>query len=126
MSRIVRLAGGIHLTIFAAILLGGFGGGPLLFYSLAKTLPGANETLLRISTLGSGAVKCSPNGAIGPEPILHQYPRNTVICLNPVPAPGWTFLRWDGDLSCTENPLSLRIRRPTQITALFIRSGQPQ
>ncbi|MCX8157379.1 MAG: immunoglobulin domain-containing protein [Verrucomicrobiae bacterium] len=69
------------------------------------------EFPLILSTPGGGSVTASP----GPGP----YPSNTVVTLTASPAPGWTFLRWEGDATGTNPVTQVVMNRPRQAQAIF-------
>lgn len=41
------------------------------------------------------------------------------VTLQAVPADGWTFIRWEGDLESVDNPVSMEIDGPINVTAVF-------
>ncbi|TVQ67535.1 MAG: hypothetical protein EA363_12260 [Balneolaceae bacterium] len=51
-----------------------------------------------------------------------EYPIETVVKLTPVPAEGWHFLEWDGDLKGSEAPETITITDETNVTAIFERN----
>ncbi|TMQ71520.1 MAG: hypothetical protein E6K81_09890, partial [Candidatus Eisenbacteria bacterium] len=74
--------------------------------SFAATLHG-----LTVTVVGNGSVTRSPN--------LTQYPEGSMVQLTAVPAPGFAFVRWDGDAAGATNPLDLTIDGDKAVTATF-------
>ena len=72
---------------------------------------------LQTSVAGSGTVTANPTN--GP------YMSNSVVQLTAVPALGWSFSHWNGDLSGNANPASLVMAGPRSVTAVFVRSAYP-
>ncbi len=48
-----------------------------------------------------------------------DYAEGTVVELDAVPAEGWMFSHWEGDLSGSENPLEITVDKPKSIVADF-------
>jgi redox-regulated HSP33 family molecular chaperone len=48
-----------------------------------------------------------------------EHPHGTVVELTASPAPGWEFIRWEGDLDGDENPATLTIDEAKSVTAIF-------
>lgn len=69
------------------------------FYSVSLTTP------------GGGSASVSPAQA--------SYPSNSVVTLTATPEPGWTFLRWEGDATSTNNPLALTLNAAKTVRAIF-------
>jgi uncharacterized repeat protein (TIGR02543 family) len=64
---------------------------------------------------GHGSVTKNPNQA--------TYPPNTVVTLTAVPDANWVFNSWIGDLSGTENPVTITMNGNKTITAHFTYNG---
>jgi len=64
-------------------------------------------------------------GSVTLYPIKTAYAKNNVVTLTAVPTPGteWTFDRWSGALSGTQNPTTLRVGSSVTVTANFIKPG---
>ena len=60
---------------------------------------------------GGGSVAMNPPGGV--------YLSNTVVTLTASPASGWTFLRWEGAVTNTGNPLALTMDGTKTIRAVF-------
>lgn len=69
------------------------------FYSVSLTTPGG----------GSAAV----------SPAQASYPSNSVVMLTATPDAGWTFLRWEGDATSTNHPLTLTVNAAQTVRAIF-------
>jgi len=65
---------------------------------------------LTINTSGSGSVSRDDNG---------PYEYGDVVELTAVPATGWHFVNWTGDLTGTENPKSITLNGNRTVTAVF-------
>lgn len=70
-----------------------------------------NEILydLTVTTQGNGAV----------NPSSGSYNRDEVILITATPDTDWTFVEWNGDATGAENPLSVTMDGPKNITAVF-------
>jgi len=67
---------------------------------------------LTVNTVGSGTVTKSPN--------LTSYPDGSSVQLTAVPAAGWLFSGWSGDLTGSTNPASLTMNANKTVTATFV------
>lgn len=67
---------------------------------------------LTIETIGQGTTE--------PAPGAWEYPEGAEVTVTAIPAEGWLFDRWEGDISSTDNPVSLTITRDIAITAVFV------
>jgi len=72
---------------------------------------------LTVNVAGSGSVTLSPSGGI--------YADGTQVTLTPVPANGWAFSQWDGDLSGSENPTTINMDADKTVTATFVQKAAP-
>ena len=70
---------------------------------------------LTVTTSGSGSVSRS---AAGPS-----YPGGTSVTLTAIPAAGYDFAGWGGDMGGVTNPLTVRVTANMTVTAKFIVSG---
>jgi hypothetical protein len=68
------------------------------------------EYNLNISISGNGAVDPSGNSS---------YIKNTSIVLNAIPAEGWQFDHWSGDITGNINPLTITMDNGKNIIAVF-------
>jgi len=66
---------------------------------------------LATATSGQGSVELSPAGG--------RYDAGEEVTLTAAPDPGWTFVRWEGDLSGSENPEMLEMDGDRSVTAIF-------
>ncbi len=71
---------------------------------------------LSISVRGCGSVREQVVSALGSTT---EYPFETVVELEAVPAEGWTFSHWEGSLTGSRNPAELVIAGPAAVTAVF-------
>ncbi len=67
--------------------------------------------VLRILSTGSGKVNLNPPGGV--------YEIGTLVNLTAVPDSGWKFVRWEGDVNSTNNPLNIPITTDITIRAVF-------
>jgi hypothetical protein len=67
--------------------------------------------LLAVSTSGSGSVSLSPPGG--------SYPAGTVVTLAALPASGFQFAGWSGDLTGAASPATLAMDGDRAVTATF-------
>ena len=70
------------------------------------------EYALNIAVQGEGTVSIDPD--------QHIYHYGDAVTLEAIPAEGWRFDRWDGDVSLNNNPASITIEDNLDITAVFI------
>ena len=70
---------------------------------------------LSVSVSGSGSVAKSPNQA--------TYSSGTSVMLTATAASGYTFSGWGGDLSGTQNPVTVTMNSNKTITATFTATG---
>src|SRR5687767_5111804 len=75
----------------------------------------------RAITLTVAPLKLTVNNTTGGyiSPGSSSHPPGTSIRLTATPEPDWTFLKWSGDLSSTENPLDWTLNSDTTIGAVF-------
>ena len=87
--------------------------GPARLVTSAVAFTARPTFTLTLSTVGSGTIQSSvPAG---------PHPAGTSITLTAVPAPGWQFAGWSGDLTGTTNPATITLDRNKSITATFTR-----
>jgi uncharacterized repeat protein (TIGR02543 family) len=72
---------------------------------------GLEEFTLTVETVGSGSVALDPPGGI--------YYSGTVVTLTPIPASGFAFSGWRGDLSGWPSPDRITMKSDTSVTAIF-------
>jgi len=87
-----------------------------LAHSLAALGPsagggGSGPFTLTTSVTGSGSITRNPNMA--------SYPAGTVVTLTAVPAAGFVFTGWSGDLSGSANPNTITMSANRSVTANF-------
>jgi len=78
---------------------------------------GDNLLILRTLALPAGAGTITRSIPPG----LQGYDNGTVVELTAVPAQGYAFTGWAGDVSGTDNPLSVTVNSDLNITAYFVR-----
>ena len=61
-------------------------------------------------------------GTTTPSPGSHVYAWNEKVLLSATPAAGWSFDHWEGDVTGTSNPITLRIKGDMAVTAVFTNS----
>ncbi len=67
--------------------------------------------LLTTNIVGSGSVIRNPDAA--------SYVSGVIVGLNAVPASGWSFTGWNGDLTGSTNPISITMDSNKEVTATF-------
>jgi hypothetical protein len=72
-----------------------------------------NKYALTVTVIGSGSVNLNNTG---------PYHYGDIVELTAVPAAGWSFSGWSGDLSGSVNPAELTIRGDMAVTATFTQS----
>lgn len=76
----------------------------------ASATPGATEFVLTVNLNGQGSVTQNP---------LPPYAPQTVVTLTAVPAEGWSFVEWSGDLTGSTNPSNITMNANKTVTATF-------
>jgi uncharacterized repeat protein (TIGR02543 family) len=76
-----------------------------------------NVYILMVTTVGSGTVILDKAG---------PYHYGDVVVLTAIPAAGWTFQCWSGDLSDSTNPATLIMTANFSVTAVFLRKPMLQ
>ncbi len=71
---------------------------------------------LTVTTQGEGEVEQRVV-----QPKTTDYPFETVVELTAIPAEGWVFTGWDGDLEGSESPQTITITEEKNVTAVFER-----
>jgi pectate lyase/pectin methylesterase-like acyl-CoA thioesterase len=66
---------------------------------------------LSLSTQGQGTIQSIPSGP--------TYQAGTIVQLTAVPAAGWQFSNWSGDLTGAANPATIVMNSPKSVTAIF-------
>ncbi len=70
-----------------------------------------NHATLTINTIGSGSVTKTPDQA--------TFTYDTIVDVNAIADPGWTFDSWSGDLTGSTNPNSITMDVNKTVTATF-------
>ena len=85
-------------------------------FSLTQpALPGPPVYSIEHSAVGSGTVIL--------DPLNSGYKRNNVVNVTAVPADGWRFDHWDGDLAGDVNPTTIRVSGDHSFIAYFVEAG---
>ena len=69
-------------------------------------------------------VKVWTNRPVWPQGVKMQAP-NTIVELSANPVSEWVFVEWKGDLSGSENPTQITIKKPKKIIAVFQKKQYP-
>jgi trimeric autotransporter adhesin len=69
------------------------------------------ENILTLNTEGSGTVTANPSQG--------TYTSGTEVTLTATAATGWTFDRWEGDLTGSSNPATITMDADKTVTAVF-------
>jgi hypothetical protein len=83
---------------------GGAGGG--------TTNPPVSAYTLNVAVTGQGTVE---------RDVQASYPAGTTLTLQAVPASGWVFSAWSGDVSGSTNPVSVVMTGNKTVTATFVK-----
>lgn len=70
----------------------------------------------KLTTSVNGEGTISPSGG--------EFEKGEVVILTGNPTTGWRFIRWEGDRSSTENPLSLTMSTDNNVIGVFEYSGR--
>jgi hypothetical protein len=71
----------------------------------------SNEAALTVLIIGQGTVGASPTGNV--------FPTNQSVTLTAAPAAGQNFIHWSGDISSTNNPVTVAMTQSRVIKAVF-------
>jgi pectate lyase len=98
-----------------------FGGATTLSWQQADTAPLSTSAVafaakpvfkLSKTTTGAGTIQTSPGG--------DMFHEGEPVTLTAVPAPGWEFAGWSGEVTGASNPVSLTMDGNKSVTANFI------
>jgi len=70
-------------------------------------------------------VNITGQGSVLKDPDQQEYEHGTAVDLTASPSLGWTFDKWQGDITGTDNPTALTIDNHTNVTAVFVEQSQP-
>ena len=84
-----------------------------LDYFRNPSFPNDGGYMLMVDQVGEGEVQVSPEATGG-------YACGDQVTLQAVPAEGWTFEEWSGDVSSDVNPLNLTMDGEKSVTANFV------
>jgi len=76
-----------------------------------ETLPGGENLVLTVLTVGNGSVIKNPNNK--------TYTYGTLVQLTAVADAGYTFSHWDGDLTGSNNPAAILMNGNKTVIAVF-------
>ncbi|MGL1888879.1 MAG: cellulase family glycosylhydrolase [Reichenbachiella sp.] len=79
---------------------------------------GTTQYTLNSSTNGSGIINLSPTG--------NTFDEGSTVTISAIPASGWQFSGWSGDLSDSSNPTSITMNANKSVVASFIESQSTQ
>lgn len=74
-----------------------------------------NYYTLNIQTNGTGSVVLNPSGG--------TYAPGTPVTLTAIPDPGYRFGTWSGDVSSSDNPVTVTMNGNKNISAIFVAEG---
>lgn len=72
---------------------------------------------LTLNTMGQGVILKNPD--------RQEYEYGTTVDLTASPSSGWSFEKWQGDITGTDNPVQVTINDQKDVTAVFIEQNQP-
>lgn len=67
-------------------------------------------------------INASPNNGGTVSPQSGEFEKDQLIDITAIPADGWGFKEWQGDVTGTENPVQLTVNGAKTVTAVFIRN----
>jgi hypothetical protein len=70
---------------------------------------------LTLSTPGGGSVTANGQSIAAAT----YYPTSSIVSLSATPSNGWSFLRWQGTVSGTANPLNISMNQAQDVQAIF-------
>jgi len=94
----------------------------VLLLSCDSTQTSFDDTVPELFTL---TITVSPEESGNVVPSGGEFVNNSFVTLEAIPAPGFRFERWGGDLTSSVNPDSLRITKNSTITAFFTEGELP-
>ena len=103
------------LTSLTHISFAQWNDGAGAFYVDNVFSPAKDRYKLTTSTSGNGAVQRNPGEA--------TYIPSTIVTLTAVPAEGWIFSGWTGDVSGIVNPINVTMNGNKAVTATFTQTG---
>ena len=82
-----------------------------------SALAGAPLYTIERVVVGTGQILLDPDKA--------GYQKNNIVIVTAQPAAGWTFDHWEGALSGSQNPATLRVSGNHVVTAVFVDTSTP-
>jgi len=83
------------------------------------TMNGAKSVTANFATITYSIATTATNGSVTKSPNQTQYDSGTVVTLTAIPAVGYQFTGWSGDLTGTTNPAQIIMSSPKNIIANF-------
>jgi hypothetical protein len=121
-SAIVKTDSTVSLTDTSKVVAGLTSGTAYYWRVQAKNAGGASPLSVRRSfttisqfTISTTAV----NGSVTSAPTFAKYDSGMVVLLTAVPAAGYSFTSWSGDLAGTTNPQNITVNAAKNVTANF-------
>jgi len=65
------------------------------------------------------AINTEGEGSVDKQPDKDSYEEGEKVTLNAVPENGWSFKQWNGDLSGSDNPVTIKMDGNKSVTAVF-------
>ncbi|RCK71587.1 MAG: Type IV fimbrial biogenesis protein PilY1 [Ignavibacteriae bacterium] len=107
------------------VIVDGSSVGPVTEYTFTNVTD--NHTIHATFTLLSYPlnITINGNGSVTKDPDLPSYPHGTDVTLTAIPATGWSFAGWSGDVVSTDNPIVVTMDAAKNITATFTINQYP-
>jgi hypothetical protein len=75
------------------------------------------EVTTTVSPTEGGAIALSPSGGV--------YSEDEVVTMTGTPSNGWRFVRWEGDLSSTQNSSTITMNKNYSVVGVFEKKNYP-
>lgn len=111
MSKYIDQIGKISMTSVVGLLM--------CALSSAPAQAGSREKVLAVTVQGDGTVTSSPGGVSCPADCAESYKRQRYVTLTASAGPDGRFLGWEGACAGTRPTCKVRLRRSSNVTALF-------
>lgn len=105
-------------------IISGLSNGSTYYWRVRGLNPGSGSewsAVRRFTTIASFELNIAipANGSVTRNPSLVSYDAGTQVTLTAVPATGYQFVRWNGDLSGTENPAVITMDAVRNVSVEF-------
>lgn len=105
-------------------IISGLSNGSTYYWRVRGLNPGSGSewsAVRRFTTIASFELNIATpaNGSVTRNPSLVSYDAGTQVTLTAVPATGYQFVRWNGDLSGTENPAVITMDAVRNVSVEF-------